>query len=171
MIAIVATAAVTATGLTSCDGSPPAPSGEAAGQKAEVSIAPSNAPSNPGSGAEQGATADPSTEAATPSGEPVEGAPAFVSLYPGAVIETTPLAVSAEGGGVVFTSEASPDAIVDFYRQRTQAAGMVQIMALNNGDTRAYAANKTAGGASLTVVSRPLETGGTTTQLTWVPGQ
>ena len=106
-------------------------------------------------------------------GTAIEGAPAFAVIFPDATVEPTPLVTSTPGGaggGIVFTSRASPDDIVQFYRQGAEAAGMTQVMALNNGDTRAYSATKGPGGASLTIVAHPVEDGQTTAQLTWTIG-
>jgi hypothetical protein len=106
-------------------------------------------------------------------GTAIEGAPAFAVIYPGARVEPTPLLTSGPGevgGGIVFTSEASPDDIVGFYRRGAEAAGMTQVMAMNNAETRAYSAAKGPGGASLTIVAHPLEDGQTSAQLTWTVG-
>lgn len=165
MIALLA-----ATGLASCDQGGAAPTGDAEPAPAsgsaraevpEADLAPAAPPS----------TATPST--AAPAGEAIDGAPAFAVVYPGGVVETTPLTTAAAGGaggGIVFTAGASPDAIIDFYRVRAEAAGMTQIMSMNSGDTRGYGAN-TSGGASLMVVAHPLESGQTSTQVTWTAGQ
>lgn len=106
-------------------------------------------------------------------GTAIEGAPAFAVIFPGATVEPTPLLTSTPGGaggGIVFTSSASPDDIVRFYRQGADEAGMTQVMALNTGDTRAYSATKGPGGASLTIVAHPVDEGQTSAQLTWTVG-
>ena len=109
-----------------------------------------------------------------PAGEAIEGAPAFAVVYPGGVVETTPLTPVADGGaggGVVFTSDASPDDIVDFYRRKAEAAGLASVMSMNQGETRGYGAAGAPGGAGLQVVAHPVEPGQTSVQLTWTGGQ
>ena len=109
-----------------------------------------------------------------PAGEAIEGAPAFAVVYPGGVVEATPLTPVADGGaggGVVFTSDASPDDIVEFYRRKAEAAGLASVMSMNQGETRGYGAAGAPGGAGLQVVAHPVEPGQTSVQLTWTGGQ
>lgn len=146
----VATAAVCLTvGLAGCDESGGTVPGTAAGQTvAEASRAPI-------------------TPAATPlSGEAIPGAPGFVALYPGAEV------VAAESGSparqLVFTTDAPPDTVIDFYRQRAESSGLYPTAAMNQGPARAYGASDRAeSGASLQVVASPTEDGLTSVQLNW----
>ena len=76
------------------------------------------------------------------------------------------------GGLVTFTTTASPDDVVAFYRERAEKAGLRSVAGMNQGDTRAYGAAADAGnGASLQVVATPTETGVTSVQLGWSAGQ
>lgn len=146
----VATAAVCLTvGLAGCDESGGTVPGTAAGKTvAEASRAPV-------------------TPAATPlSGEAIPGAPGFVALYPGAEV------VAAESGSparqLVFTTDAPPDTVIDFYRQRAESSGLYPTAAMNQGPARAYGASDRAeSGASLQVVASPTEDGLTSVQLNW----
>ncbi len=179
-LAVIALMAGTA-GLAACDRT--AVTGD--DMTPEASIAASDADRAPSDGGVEGGFADGGLEAsierpggASPAltaggGTAIEGAPAFAVIYPGARVEPTPLLTSGPGevgGGIVFTSEASPDDIVGFYRRGAEAAGMTQVMAMNNAETRAYSATKGPGGASLTIVAHPLEDGQTSAQLTWTVG-
>ena len=102
-----------------------------------------------------------------------KGAPAYAALYPGA--ETTAPATVADGpdgpGGMVeFRTAATPDAVVDFYKQRAQAAGLAPVSAMDQGETRAWSAAKADSGASVQVVASPSE-GATSVQLSWSAGR
>jgi hypothetical protein len=103
------------------------------------------------------------------------GAPAFAVVYPGG--STSGPAVTARGpdgpGGILsFTTDAAPDAVIDFYRNRAEAAGLTSVMAMNTGDARAYGAAATDGsGKLLRVVATPIEDGPTDVQLDWTAGR
>jgi hypothetical protein len=104
----------------------------------------------------------------------IKGAPAFAALYPGAQTDAAPVTASGPdgpGGIVTFTTDATPDAVIDFYRQRAEKAGLSPIMAMNQGEARAYGASaRTEKGASLQVVAAPGEDGLTSVQLSWSDG-
>lgn len=104
-----------------------------------------------------------------------DGAPSFAVLYPGAQVDGQPLAAGGEagpGGLITFTTTASPDDVVAFYRERAEKAGLRSVAGMNQGDTRAYgAAADATNGASLQVVATPTETGQTSVQLGWSAGQ
>lgn len=129
--------------------------------------------------------AEPAREAAPAAAPPVaatpaapataiKGAPAFAALYPGAQTDAAPVTASGPdgpGGIVTFTTDATPDAVIDFYRQRAEKAGLFPIMAMNQGEARAYGASaRTENGASLQVVAAPDEDGLTSVQLSWSDG-
>ena len=96
-----------------------------------------------------------------PFGGPVAGIAAAVSALPGEAVEVLLLAGDL----------AAPDAVVAFYRQRAEAAGLAPVMAMNQGEARAYgAAARTANGATMQVVASPGEGGLTSVQLTWSAG-
>jgi len=104
---------------------------------------------------------------------PVDSLPAFAAVYPDAEVEGEPLMAMGEagpGGVVTFVTEAEPDAVIAFYRQRAEAAGLATMMSMNQGEARAYGALKQANGASVNVVAAPAEER-TSVQLTWSAGQ
>ena len=104
----------------------------------------------------------------------IDGAPAFAALYPGAQTDAPATLASGPtgpGGLITFTTEAAPEAVVAFYRQRAEAAGLAPVMAMNQGEARAYgAAARKADGPTLQVVASPGEDGLTSVQLTWSAG-
>ena len=98
--------------------------------------------------------------------------PQFAALYPNAEVEGEPLAAggaAGPGGMVTFVTDAQPDAVIAFYRERAEAAGLATMMSLNQGAARAYGAQKQATGASVNVVAAPSEDR-TSVQLTWSAG-
>ncbi|MGZ9098555.1 MAG: hypothetical protein ACXW3O_02525 [Brevundimonas sp.] len=102
------------------------------------------------------------------------GAPVFAVVYPGGSL-SGPATVArgpdgAPGGILSFTTEATPEVVVAFYRQRAEAAGLSSVMAMNQGDARAYGAVGPARGAKLHVVATPVEDGPTNVQLDWTAG-
>ena len=103
------------------------------------------------------------------------GAPVFAVVYPGGSVEgpaTVARGPDGPGGILSFTTEATPDAVVDFYRQRAEAAGLASVMAMNTGDARAYGAAASDGsGKLLRVVATPVEGGPTSVQLDWTSGR
>ena len=141
------------------DAAPAAEAAVAAEAAAPVTASPASAP----------ATAAPAAAPAAP------GAPAFAVVYPGGVVDgPATVARSAEGpGGILsFTTEATPDAVIDFYRRRAEAAGLASVMAMNTGDARAYGAAASDGsGKLLRVVATPVEDGPTSVQLDWTNGR
>lgn len=104
-----------------------------------------------------------------------DGPPSFAVVYPGAQVDGQPLAAGGEagpGGLITFTTSASPDDVVAFYRERAEKAGLRSVAGMNQGETRAYgAAADAVNGASLQVVAMPTETGETSVQLGWSAGQ
>ena len=112
------------------------------------------------------------TSATTPS-PAIAGAPAFATVYPGAVVEGEPVTAdgaAGPGGLLTFGTDASPETVVSFYRQRAEAAGLASMMSMNQGDTRAYGASDAASGARLEVVASP-QAQGSSVQLSWSAGQ
>lgn len=110
--------------------------------------------------------------AATPA---APGAPAFAVVYPGGAAQgpaTVARGPDGPGGILSFTTDATPDAVIDFYRQRAEAAGLASVMAMNTGDARAYGAAASDGsGKLLRVVATPVEDGPTSVQLDWTAGR
>lgn len=103
---------------------------------------------------------------------PAAGVPQYAAIYPNAEVEGDPLTAggaAGPGGVVTFTTVAAPEDIIAFYRERAEAAGLATMMSLNQGEARAYGAQKQATGASVNVVASPSEDR-TSVQLTWSAG-
>ncbi len=112
---------------------------------------------------------------AAPAALAAPGAPAFAVVYPGAT-PSGPVTVArgpdGPGGILTFTTEAAPEAVVDFYRKRAEAAGLSSVMAMNTGAARAYGAAAIDGsGKVLRVVATPVDDGPTNVQLDWTAGR
>lgn len=114
-------------------------------------------------------------EPAAPTVPAAPGAPAFAVVYPGGAPSgpaTVARGPDGPGGILSFTTDASPDAVIDFYRQRAEAAGLASVMAMNTGEARAYGAAASDGsGKLLRVVATPVEDGPTSVQLDWTAGR
>jgi hypothetical protein len=120
-----------------------------------------------------------SEPAAGPSGEggapAAAGAPEFAVIYPGGKPKADTLLAqgpAGPGGRVEFTTSASPDEVVAFYRDRAEAAGLRSINTLSRDEVRGYAAGDGASGRGklLNVVATPLEDGETDVLLMWSNG-
>ncbi len=151
-------------GLAACDG-PAASQGEEAAARSF----------QPDASAASDAPPPASTGGASPaSAAAIRGAPAFAVVYPGAQADGAPIAAngpSGPGGLITFSTDADPEAVVAFYRQRAEQAGLASIMAMNQGEARAYGAAASGdNGASLQVVASPGEDGLTSVQLSWSAG-
>lgn len=112
------------------------------------------------------------TSRAAPAGA---GAPSFAVLYPGASPKgpaASGQSPAGPGGMIEFTTDATPDEVVAFYRQRAEAAGLKSINALNRDDARAYAAGDGADGTGklLNVIATPVD-GSTDVLLSWSSGR
>lgn len=155
--------ALAATALAACDGSADRTATPAADALSDSEVA---APAD-------GTIGTVPTEAAVPTGERLaDGAPTFATLYPEATLDQpVVLANGAEGpGGLAeFTTAASPDDVIDHYRRLADSAGLKPVMAMNQGNARAFAALDPAG-AEVQVVASPDEAGATSVQLTWKNG-
>lgn len=127
------------------------------------------------------ATARAAPEAATPaaatttSAAPAApGAPVFAVVYPGGTLSgpaTVAQGPDGPGGILSFTTDAAPETVIAFYRQRAEAAGLASVMAMNQGEARAYgAAAEDGSGKLLRVVATPVENGPTSVQLDWTAG-
>ena len=114
-------------------------------------------------------------EAAALASPAAPGAPAFAVVYPGGAAQgpvTVARGPDGPGGILSFTTDATPDAVVAFYRQRAEAAGLASVMAMNTGEARAYGAAAGDGsGKLLHVVATPVEDGPTNVQLDWTNGR
>lgn len=155
-VAVAATLA-----LSACGRGEPANEAVQADSAPAPATSPAPAPATP---------ADHPAEARTAVVPAAPGAPDFAPLYPGATI-TQPATVAtapdgSPGGIVTFTTRASPQDVIAFYRQHAEAAGLAQVAAMNQGEARAYGAAKADGGL-LNVVADPVAEGETSVQLSW----
>ena len=154
---LAAAALMAAMAMAGCSQAPAdeAPAAEAADAAVPVAAAP----------AESAAVAAPAAP----------GAPAFAVVYPGGATSgpvTVARGPDGPGGILSFTTEASPDTVVDFYRRHAEAAGLASVMAMNTGEARAYgAAAEDGSGKLLRVVATPVEDGPTSVQLDWTAGR
>lgn len=159
---IMAAAALSAAlGLAGCG------QGGAPDKAATDTAAPVAAPASAAADAAADASA-PAVVAATPA---TAGAPAFALLYPGATV-TSPatIAYGPDGPGAMisFTTPASPEDVIAFYRQHAEAAGLMSVNSMNRGTARAYGAAAGDGGGSLLhVVADAPGDGQTHVQLDW----
>ncbi len=165
---LAATAVVAAMVLAGCGDREPASDVPAAGDVAADVAAPSAEPA-------AGAEATPPAGAASPV-RAAPGAPAFAVIYPGAELKgpaTVAQGPSGPGGIVQFTTDADPEAVIAFYRQRAEAAGLKPINSMNRGDAQAYSAGDGASGRGklLQVIATRIEGGPTDVQLDWTNGR
>lgn len=122
------------------------------------------------------ADAPAAADAAMPAAAPAApGAPTFAVLYPGATPKgpaTAGQSPAGPGGMLEFSTEASPDEVVAFYRDRAEASGLKPITTLNREDARAYSAGDGADGTGklLNVIATPVD-GATDVLLTWSNGR
>lgn len=103
------------------------------------------------------------------------GAPDFAVVYPGGSV-SGPATVArgpdgSPGGILSFTTDATPETVVAFYRQRAEAAGLSSVMAMDQGGARAYGAVGEDRRDKLHVVATAVDDGPTNVQLDWTAGQ
>ena len=116
------------------------------------------------------------TTATGPAAPAATGAPAFAVIYPGGAADGAPVLAqspSGPGGMLTFTTDADPESVVAFYKDRAEAAGLKSITAMNQGEARGYSAGDGANGRGqlLSVVANPVEGGPTSVQLSWSAGR
>lgn len=97
--------------------------------------------------------------------------PDFAPLYPGASVEMSAAGQgaageNAEGGTVTFTTGATPQQVVDFYKQKTGEKGVPSQMNANMGQALMFAAADESGARSLQVIASPTGAG-TNVAVTW----
>ena len=117
--------------------------------------------------------ADAPPEAALEAASASAEIPPFADFYPEATLSGPVLRAdgpAGPGGMAQFTTEAAPDAVVEFYRQRAEAAGLISASTMNQGEARGYKAASPDGAVSLDVVAGPVE-GVTAVQLSWTNGR
>lgn len=163
---LAATAVVAAMVLAGCSEREPAEVA-AAGEAAETAYAP----------AADAETASPSAPSGAAAAQPAApNAPVFAVIYPGAELKgpaTTAQGPGGPGGIVQFTTDAAPEAVIAFYRQRAEAAGLKPINSMNRGDAQAYSAGDGADGRGqlMQVIATRVEGGPTDVQLDWTTGR
>ena len=165
---LAATAVVAAMVLAGCSDREPAPDAAAAGDVAAEVSASTEAPATAAA-----ATPPAGAASALPA---AAGAPAFAVIYPGAELKgpaTVAQGPAGPGGIVQFTTDAEPEAVIAFYRQRAAAAGLKPINSMNRGDAQAYSAGDGASGRGklLQVIATRIEDGPTDVQLDWTNGR
>lgn len=104
------------------------------------------------------------------------GAPAFAVIYPGGQPKAPPTLAqgpAGPGGMIEFITDATPEQVVDFYRQRAESAGLKTINTLNRDGVRGYGAGDGADGAGklVNVMATPVEGGGADVALMWSNGR
>lgn len=105
-----------------------------------------------------------------------QGAPAYAVVYPGGAPKGAAAAgqsPAGPGGMLEFTTDATPDQVIDFYRERAETAGLKPINTMNRDDARGYSAGDGADGAGklLNVIATPVDGGTTDVLLTWSNGR
>ena len=114
--------------------------------------------------------ADTAADVSVPTGAALaNGAPLFASLYPDAVLSKPVLNATEAGmhGGMAeFTTDATAEDVVTYYRQLAESEGLAMVMEMNQGHARAIGARGHEG-SELQVVAAPMEDGNTSVQLTW----
>lgn len=165
---LAATAVVAAMVLAGCSEREPAEEAAAADAAAVEAVAPA---------ADAPAEARLAPPAAVATAQPAAAnAPAFAVIYPGGEIKRpATLAQGPEGpGGMIeFTTEASPETVIAFYRQKAEAAGLKPINSMNRGDAQAYSAGDGVDGRGqlMQVIATRIEGGPTDVQLDWTTGR
>jgi len=103
------------------------------------------------------------------------GTPGYAAAYPGAEPSPAPDEPATDlGGSVTFTTDDSPETVIDFYQAKARDSGLSTVSALKQGETQAYAAVDPEGrGATLRVVAAPAEGDDTQTQVSvsWTVAQ
>lgn len=161
--ALAAAMAMTGCSQAAADKAPPADAGADAAEAVDTSAVI----------AAPDARATPAAPAALPA---APGAPAFAVLYPGGSVDgpaTMAQSPAGPGGILTFTTDASPDTVVAFYRQRAEAAGLTTIASMSQSGASAYSAGDGAAGQGklLSVVATPVDDGPTSVQLSWAAGR
>ncbi|MGA0545466.1 hypothetical protein ACO2Q1_09340 [Brevundimonas sp. VNH65] len=150
----------TAAGLVSCKGAESSATTPPGAADAVVQ-APAPSPAAP--------TAEAPRDADAPVPAAESGAPAFAVVYPGGRVETA-TDEAAPTNALAFTTEATPEEVVEFYRRKAVTAGLLPVMSMNQGDVRGYGASDADGGTHLRVLAHPDEAGRTAVQLSWTDG-
>ena len=130
--------------------------------------APVAEPAPPVSAARTETAPAPAALPATEAQAVVAGAPDFAALYPGATLQGDPVVAAGPdgpGGLATYLTNADPEAVIEFHRSQAERAGLSSVMAMNQGEARAYGAARAQ--SSLQVVAAPTPDGMTSVQLSW----
>ncbi|MES2035865.1 MAG: hypothetical protein V4466_16990 [Pseudomonadota bacterium] len=95
--------------------------------------------------------------------------PDFAPLYPGARIDSAMDGIGndqAHGGTLVYKVDASPEKVVDFYKEKASAGGFKTEMDSNMGAAHMFAAKDEASGRALQVIASGAG-GGASVQVIW----
>ena len=94
--------------------------------------------------------------------------PSDIPLYPGAKVTASFSGQGKDGSGgmVAFTTTASPDDVIAFYKQKAEAIGMAQTMNMDMGGTKSYVAANEKDKRTLSITATKASDG-TTGQVTW----
>jgi hypothetical protein len=98
--------------------------------------------------------------------------PGFVSVYPGAKVQSTTVASGANGAGgaMAFETTDSPAAVIAFYKQKSAGAGLSPAMNMNSGTTTMFVANADQGKKSLQLIAEAAGSGAHV-QVNWSGGK
>ena len=98
--------------------------------------------------------------------------PAYLPLFPGAVVDSSMTANGGASAGnmVIFHTGSKPDQVIAFYKQKAEGAGFASIFSNQAGDNMMFTAGKEGTEESLQVIATPAD-GGASVQLTWSQGR
>jgi hypothetical protein len=115
--------------------------------------------------------AEPAPASAPADADPAASTPEFASIFPGGVIDGDPLSAASDtstGGLLTYVTDADPEAVIAFHKQKAEGAGLASVMAMNQGEARAYGAAREHN--NLQVVASPGPDGRTSVQMSWSVG-
>ena len=90
--------------------------------------------------------ADGTTVVAGAGAEAAVAGPVFARPYPGSRVVSAVDAPNENAGLVTFETDADPETIIAYYRERAQEAGFGGSTVMNMGENRQFAASSQAGG-------------------------
>jgi len=111
--------------------------------------------------------ANPSAIPGPPEAVVPQGPPAYAQVFPGAVVSQNVTGTNAGhvGGMVAFTTKASPEAVLDFYRKAAKAAGLTPTADTVDGQLHTFVAGGPGGTQAMSVSAAPSAGGGSLVQL------
>ncbi|HEY5047927.1 MAG TPA: hypothetical protein VII49_07920 [Rhizomicrobium sp.] len=94
--------------------------------------------------------------------------PGFVSVFPGAKIDSSVVGVGAKGNGgtVILETSASPADVIAYYKQKSSAAGFGETMNMATGGTTMFTASSKDSKKTVEVVAST-SNGATHAQVIW----